>query len=84
MPCLSSQFSIVVSRHQNYSSSYKEQYLIGAGLQFQRTTSPLLSSWQGGWQQAGRQAGMVLGKELRALHPDPQAAGRETSSAMGF
>ena len=51
---------------------YKGQHLIEAGLQFQRF-SPLSSRW-GAWQHAGRHG---AGEPVRALHPDPQAAGGE-------
>ena len=41
-----------VKRHYAHSMSYKEQHLIGAGLQFQRL-GPLLSWWQA-WECPGR------------------------------
>jgi hypothetical protein len=44
--------SIALKRHHDRSNFYKGQYLIGAGLQFQRF-SPL-SSWQEAWQHSGR------------------------------
>ena len=46
---------VSVKRHHDQGNSYKEQHLIGAGLQFQRF-SPLAL-----WQEHGTvQAGMVL------------------------
>jgi hypothetical protein len=44
--------SIAANRHHDQGNSYKEQHLIGAGLQVQRF-SPL-SSRQGAWQRPGR------------------------------
>jgi hypothetical protein len=44
--------SIAVKRHHEQGNSYKQQHLIGAGLQVQRF-SPL-SSWKEAWQHAGR------------------------------
>jgi hypothetical protein len=41
-----------MQRHGNQGNSYKEQHLIGAGLQVQ--TSRPLSSWQEARQWAGR------------------------------
>ena len=46
-------FYFAVKRHHDQGNSYKEKYLIGAGLYFQRL-SPL-SSLQKSWQQGGRQ-----------------------------
>jgi hypothetical protein len=43
--------SIAVKRHHDQGNSYKEQHLIGDGLQVQRF-SPL--SWQEAWQHADR------------------------------
>ena len=37
-----------------------------------------------GRKHGGRQAGMVLEKELRVLHLDPQAAGSELSTTLGI
>jgi hypothetical protein len=44
--------SIAMMRHHDQGNVYKEQYLIGAGLQFQRL-SPL-SSWLEAWQHPSR------------------------------
>ena len=44
--------SIAVKRHHDQGNSYKEQHLIGAGLQFQRFSSS--SSRQEAWQCLGR------------------------------
>jgi hypothetical protein len=57
-----------MKKHHDHSNSYKGKHLIGVGLQFQRF-SPL---------SAPQEADMVLKKELRDLHSDPQATGRET------
>jgi hypothetical protein len=54
---------IALKRHHDPSTSYKDRYFIGAGLQFQ-TFSPLSSQ---------QEADMVL-KEPRALHLDPKEA----------
>ena len=43
--------SIPVKRHQDQGNTYKEQHLIGAGLQVE-SFSPLLS-WQEAWQHPG-------------------------------
>jgi hypothetical protein len=50
--------------------SYKEQHLIGAGLQVQRF-SPLLSRWEHGSIQAG-----IVQEKLRVLHLYLKAASR--------
>ena len=50
MYCLGLDF-IAVKKHQDHCNSYKEQHLIGAGLQFQRFS--LLSSWREAWYHAG-------------------------------
>jgi hypothetical protein len=57
--CLS-QGLIAVNRHHDYVSSYKDQDLIGAGLQVQRF-SPLSSRQEHGSIQAG------VVQELRVL-----------------
>jgi hypothetical protein len=52
-----------MNRHHDQGNSYKEQHLIGVGLEVLRFSPPsssLLEAWQ-------RQAGMALG-ELRVLH----------------
>jgi hypothetical protein len=43
---------IALKRHHNQGNSYKGQYLIGAGLQFQRFRP--LSSWQKAWPHLGK------------------------------
>jgi hypothetical protein len=63
-----SECSIAVKRHHDHSISYKGKHLSGAGLQL-----PLLT-WQQAWQHEGSHG---AGEELRALHLDPQAAGKE-------
>ena len=40
-----------MKRHHDLGNSYKEKYLIGAGLQFQRVSS--LSLCQEAWQHTG-------------------------------
>ena len=37
-----------------------------------------------GREHGNRQAGVVQGEELRALHPDLQAAGREGNNGQGM
>ena len=64
--------SIVVKRHCDQGNSYKEQHLIGAGLQFQRF-NPL------SWKHGSIQADMVL-EEPRVLHLHLKAARRRLSS----
>ena len=51
--------SIAVKRHHEQGNSYKQQHLIGAGLQVQRF-SPLSSRWEHGSVQAG-----LVQEELR-------------------
>jgi hypothetical protein len=46
------QCSVAVRRHHDHDNSYKEKYVIGAGLQF-HSFSPLLS-WQEAWWHTGR------------------------------
>jgi hypothetical protein len=73
LPKCLSQWSTAVKRHHGHRSSWlkKKNHSVGTCLQFQRL-SPLLS-WQETWQNVGKHdAG-----ELRVLHLDPQAAGRE-------
>ena len=53
---------IAVKRHCDHGSSYKEQHLVGAGLQVQRFCS--LSSWWG----AGRHGAGEGAEILRGLH----------------
>ena len=68
-----SQGFIAVKRHHDYCNCYKGQHLIEAGLKVQRF-SPL-SSQQEPWQHAGRHG---AGEELRVLHLDLQASGRDS------
>ena len=37
-----------------------------------------------GMKQGRVQVDMVLGKELRVLHPDPQATGQKSDTGPGF
>jgi hypothetical protein len=60
----------------DHGNSYKWEHLLGAGLQFQRVSS--LSSWWETRQHTGRQGTRV---ELRVLHLDCPAAGREGHGA---
>ena len=61
----------VERRYRDQGNSYKRKHFTGAGLQFQRFNP--LSSWG---KHGSIQTDMVLGKELRVLHLDPQAARR--------
>lgn len=49
--CLS-QYSIVMKRHHDNVSTYKEIHLIGTGLLFQKFN--IFLSWQEAWQHADR------------------------------
>ena len=63
-----------MKRHHGHGNSYKEKNL----------SSGLASSFRGlvhysrGRKRDGAQADMVLEKELRVQHLDPQAAGRDS------
>ena len=59
---------IAVKRHHDHSNSYKRKAFHWDGLQ---SFSPLSSG------HGGMQADMVLEKELRVPHLDPQAIGSE-------
>ena len=63
---------IAIKKHYNHRNSYKGKYLIGTLLQFRG----LVHSCHGGetQQHAGRHG---AGKELRVLHMDQQAEGKE-------
>jgi hypothetical protein len=63
-----------VNKHHDQGKSYKEQHLIGAGLQVQRF-SPLSSSREHGSIQAG-----MVQEELRVLHLHLKAASRILAS----
>jgi hypothetical protein len=56
----------------NTGNSYKEKQLSGAGLQFRG-----LVHYHHGRKHGTVQADMVLEKELRVLHFEPQATGRQ-------
>jgi hypothetical protein len=62
-----------MNRHQDQGKSYKEQHLIGPGLQAQRFSS--LSRWELGSIQAG-----MVQEELRVLQLHLKAAGRILAS----
>ena len=66
---VSAKASIALKRHHDHSSSYKGNYFIGAVLQLRG-----LVHYQPGRKHGSVQADMVLEKELRALHLNPQAA----------
>ena len=68
MSCLS-QCSIAVKRRSGHSNSYKRKHLTGACTQFRG----LLHYHRGG-KHGGTQVDMVLEREARVLHLDPQAA----------
>jgi hypothetical protein len=76
--CLSKGFT-AVNRHTYQGKSYKEQHLIGAGLQVQRF-SPLSSRWEHGSIQAD-----IIQEELTVLYLHLKAArGRLTSRQLGW
>jgi hypothetical protein len=58
-----------MKRHHDHSNSYKGNHLIGAGVQFQGSIH-----YQHDGEHGSRQADVILEKELRVLHLDPQAA----------
>jgi hypothetical protein len=60
-----------------HSNTYKGKRLIGAGLQFRGSVH-----YQHGRKCGCAQTDMVLEKELRVLHLDPQAAGRECDTLL--
>jgi hypothetical protein len=62
-----------MKRPYDHSSSYKGQHLIGTGLHIKG----LVQYHQGG-KHGSVQADMVMEKELRALHLDLQATGRDS------
>jgi hypothetical protein len=63
-----------MKRYHDLDNSYKENHLIGAGLQVQRF-SPLSSRKEHGSIQAG-----IVQEELRVLHFDLKAASRILAS----
>jgi hypothetical protein len=64
-----------VKRCHGYRNSYKGKHFIGAGIQ----VKGLVHYCHGG-KHGEAQADTMLEKEMRVLHPDPKAAGRETAS----
>ena len=68
---------IAVKRHHDQGNSYKGKHSTGTGSQVQRLGS--LSSWWEAWQHA---EDMVMEKELRVLHLDPQAAEGDCDSTL--
>jgi hypothetical protein len=61
-----------VKRLHDHSNSFKEKHLIGADLPFRG-----LDHYHHGGKHGGLQAEVDLEKELRVLHLDPQASGRD-------
>lgn len=73
------QYSLTVERHHNHSNFYKEKYLTGTCLWFQKF-SPL-SLGQEAWEHA---ADVVLERELEGSASRPEGSGkRETWSGLG-
>lgn len=70
--------SITVKRHRHHSNFYKGKHLIKGGLQFRG-----LVNYCHGKKSGGTQADVVLERETRVLHLDPEEAGRE-SEALGL
>ena len=66
-----------VNRHHDHDNSYKEQHLIGAGLQVRRFSS-LSSRREHGTVQAG-----VVQEELRVLCLHLRAANERWTSGLG-
>lgn len=69
--CCLNYCSVAVRRHQD-QGNIKESISLGAGLQFQKV-SPC--------RHGRKQTDVALEGQLRAVHPHPWAAGRETSKA---
>ena len=76
-----SQCSVAVKRHHDLSTSYKRKHLIGGSL---TASCRRLVQCQHSRENGGMQVGTILENYLRALILDPQAAGRDTGSGMGF
>jgi len=70
------RFSVAMKRHHNHSNSYKGKHLIGAGLQFRG-----LVCYCHGRKHVGKQADLVLKRQLRVLHLDLKAAGSDSDSS---
>ena len=64
--------SVAVKRHHEHSNFYKGKNLIEAGVQFRD-----LIHYHCGGKHGAMQADVVLEKEMRVLHLDLQAAGRQ-------
>ena len=64
-----------MKRHHDGDDPYKGQYLIGTGLQFRG-----LIYYCHGRKSGGKQADMVLEKELRVLHLDLQVEKGDSST----
>ena len=71
--------SIAVERHHDHRNSYKGRHLIGGDLQFRGSVH---------YHHVGKhdsvQADVVLEKELRVLHWDPQAAEGDCVPTLGM
>ena len=61
-----------MKRHHDHGNSYKGKHLIEAGFQFRG-----LVHYYHGRKHGGTKADKLLEKELRVLHLEPKAAGRE-------
>ena len=59
--------STAVKKHHNHSKSYKTEHLIGQAFSSEVWSIIIMTRYE------GVQANMMLEKELRALHLDPQA-----------
>ena len=70
---------MAMKRDYGHSNSQKGKHLIGAGLQCRG-----IVHYHHGRKLDNTQAGMVLEKELRVLHPDQQAAGSEGHTWPGL
>ena len=68
-----------MKRHQEHSNSYKGKHLILAGLQVQKSTV----HYHHGRKHGSIQADMVP-EELRVLHLNQQAVGRESDTGPGL
>jgi hypothetical protein len=68
-----------VKRHHDRGNSSKGKHLIGASLQFRG-----LVHYHHGGKHGGMQADTVLEEQLRVLHLDQQAAGRECHTGIGL
>ena len=71
--------SKAMKKHHVHSNSYEGKHLTGAGLQFR-----VLVHCHPGRTHGGMQADRVLERYLKVLQLNPQTAGREMDTGIGF